>query len=74
MGVRGLEPPLGVVAPSLVAVALARASDARVFVTLRIGIRDGVPISSGETTKMLYIPTYPNRVDLTLTCSQLHTD
>lgn len=43
---RGLEPPFGVATPSLLAVAAARANDARVFVTLRIGIRDGVEKSS----------------------------
>lgn len=46
VGVRGLEPPLGVVTPSLLALAAARAIDVRVFVTLRIGIRDGVDTSS----------------------------
>lgn len=46
VGVRGREPPLGVATPSLLAVAAARAIDARVFVTLRIGIREGVPTSS----------------------------
>lgn len=43
---RGREPPLGVVTPSLLAFAAARAIDVRVFVTLRIGIRDGVDTSS----------------------------
>lgn len=48
MGVRGLEPPLGVCRPNLEAVAAARAVDALVFWTLRIGIRDGVVASSGN--------------------------
>lgn len=46
MGVLGLEPPFGVVTPNLLALAAARAIDVRVFVTLRIGIRDGVKTSS----------------------------
>lgn len=46
MGVLGREPPLGVLAPSLLAVAAARATDALVLVTLRIGMRDGVETSS----------------------------
>lgn len=46
VGVRGREPPLGVATLSLLAVAAARAIDVRVFVTLRIGMRDGVPVSS----------------------------
>lgn len=46
VGVLGREPPLGVLAPSLLAVAAARATDALVLVTLRIGMRDGVETSS----------------------------
>lgn len=46
VGVRGLELPLGVFRPNLLAVAAARAVDAFVLVTLRIGMRDGVPASS----------------------------
>lgn len=48
---RGREPPLGVATPSLLAVAAARAIDARVFVTLRIGMREGVPVSSVSNIK-----------------------
>lgn len=46
VGVRGRELPLGVATPSLLAVAAALAVDARVFVTLRIGMREGVVTSS----------------------------
>lgn len=46
VGVRGRDPPLGVVRPSLLAFAAARAVDVRVFVTFLIGMRDGVPASS----------------------------
>lgn len=48
VGVRGRDPPLGVATPSLLALAAARAIDVFVFVTLRIGMRDGVDTSSKE--------------------------
>lgn len=47
---RGREPPLGVATPSLLALAAARATEVRVFVTLRIGMRDGVDTSSRKKT------------------------
>lgn len=50
MGVRGREAPLAV--PSLLAVAAARASEARVFVTLRIGMREGVSTSSVKKCRL----------------------
>lgn len=46
VGVRGLELPLGVLRPNFEALAAARAVEVFVFVTLRIGMRDGVPTSS----------------------------
>lgn len=46
VGVLGRDPPLGVVTANLAAFAAARAVDVRVFVTLRIGMRDGVKTSS----------------------------
>lgn len=53
VGVRGRDPPLGVVTPSLLALAAARAIDVFVFVTLRIGMRDGVKTSSKVKTSKI---------------------